>query len=140
MDGLIVADLPASESDPLLINATKNNISLIPLLALTSTDETINLACQKASGFVYCISVLGVTGTRKSVNVEVRKLVDKVRKSTNIPVAVGFGVSTQQHVEEIATYADAAVFGAALIEQIGVDKIDLAPQRASDFVKTLGNL
>ncbi|MBU87818.1 MAG: tryptophan synthase subunit alpha [Chloroflexi bacterium] len=140
VDGLIVADLPASESDPLLINATKNNISLIPLLALTSTDETINLACQKASGFVYCISVLGVTGTRKSVNVEVRKLVDKVRKSTNIPVAVGFGVSTQQHVEEIAKYADAAVFGAALIEQIGVDKIDLAPQRASDFVKTLGNL
>ena len=140
VDGLIVVDLPASESEPLLTSATKNNISLVPLLALTSTDETINLACQQASGFVYCISVLGVTGTRKSVNVEVQKLVGKVRKSTNIPVAVGFGVSTRQHVEEIAKYADAAVFGAALIEHIGTDKIDLAPQRASAFVKKLGNL
>ena len=78
VDGLIVADLPASESDALLMSAKKNNISLIPLLALTSTDETINLACQKASGFVYCISVLGVTGTRKSVNVEVQKLTLKL--------------------------------------------------------------
>jgi tryptophan synthase alpha subunit len=54
-------------------------------------------------------------------------------------VAVGFGVSTRQHVEEIAKYGDAAVFGAALIEQIGTDKIELAPERASDFVKQLGN-
>ena len=93
IDGLIVADLPSSESNLLLTSAKKHGISLIPLLALTSSEDSIKLACKSASGFVYCISVLGVTGARKKVNSKVKELVKKVKTYTDIPVAIGFGIS-----------------------------------------------
>ena len=141
-DGLIVPDLPTPEAGPLLDECDRYGLALVPLMALTSTDESIAAACQRASGFVYCVSVLGVTGARTQVNDRVVNLVERVRANTDIPVAVGFGVSTAEHVARVSTYADGAVVGSALINAIASDDTsdtdpDSAAERARAFVSSL---
>ena len=111
VSGLIAADLPAEEAGPLIDAAADAGMSVIPLVALTSTEERVEAACQRAGGFVYCVSVLGVTGARAEVSTRVRDLVAMVRRHTDLPVAVGFGISTPKHVREVATYADGADSG-----------------------------
>lgn len=139
-DGLIVPDLPTQEAGPLLDECDKNGLALVPMMALTSTDESIAAACQRASGFVYCVSVLGVTGARTQVNQRVINLVERVRANTDLPVAVGFGVSNAEHVAQVTTYADGTVVGSALINAIA-DHADGDPesaaQRAHAFVSSL---
>jgi len=137
VDGLIVADLPAAEAGPLQDAAYRAGISLIPLLALTSTDDAIEHACERASGFVYCISVLGVTGARTSVSERVQGLVEKVRKFTDLPVAIGFGISTADHVAEVAEYADGAVVGSALINELADGPAAGAADRGSKYIASL---
>ena len=137
VDGIIAADLPAAESKPLLDACNKHNIALVPLVALTSTDAALELSCRQASGFVYCVSVLGVTGARAQISNDVQRLVKSVKSMTDIPVAVGFGVSTKQHVDEIGSYADGAVVGSALIRAIEDGDPEHAPQIAADFLTSL---
>ena len=137
VDGIIIADLPGSESGPLLRVANEYGISLIPLLALTSEQKSIELACNFASGFIYCISVLGVTGSRTSINHKVKELVSNVKKFTNTPVAVGFGISKPQHIKEVGEFADAAVFGAALIDHIQSNKNISPEDNAGEFIMNL---
>jgi tryptophan synthase alpha chain len=136
-DGLIVVDLPTFEATPLLDACDKHGLALTPLLALTSTDESIAAACRRAAGFVYCISVLGVTGARAQVNERVRALVRKVRDNTSLPVAVGFGISRPEHVAEVASYADGAAIGSALIDRLSSGPAQSAAVRAGDFVRSL---
>lgn len=136
-DGLIVADLPTPESGPLLDQCNANGLALVPLLALTSTDESIEKSCEQASGFIYCVSVLGVTGARQSVNERVFELVDRVRKHTDLPIAVGFGISTPEHVAAVSARADGAVVASALINAIADGEPANAPAIASEFVKSL---
>lgn len=136
-DGVIAADLPAAESGPLLEACNEAGLALVPLVALTSTQSALELSCGQASGFVYCVSVLGVTGARARVSQEVRELVESVRSMTELPVAVGFGVSNREHVEEIGQYADGAVIGSALIvalESVAAVDADVA---AAEFVRSL---
>ncbi|MBI64489.1 MAG: tryptophan synthase subunit alpha [Chloroflexi bacterium] len=137
VDGIIIADLPASESGPLFRAAKDYGISLIPLLALTSEQKSIELSCKLASGFIYCISVLGVTGSRTSINHKVKELVSNVKKFTNIPVAVGFGISKPKHIKEVGEFADAAVFGAALIDHIQSNKNNSPEDNAGKFIMNL---
>lgn len=137
VDGLIVADLPAAEAGPLQDAADKVDLAIIPLLALTSTDESIEHACARATGFVYCISVLGVTGARTKVSDRVEGLVRNVRKYTDLPVAIGFGISNAGHVAEVAEYADGAVVGSALINTLAEGDIAGAPDRAETYVRSL---
>lgn len=134
-DGLIVPDLPTPEAGPLLDECDKHGISLVPLLALTSTDASVAAACKRASGFVYCVSVLGVTGARAVMNERVTGLVERVKANTDLPVAVGFGISTADHVAAVASYADGAVIGSALVSAIADGEDSGAAQRAGDFVK-----
>ena len=136
-DGLIVPDLPTPEAGPLLDACAAHGLALIPLLALTSTEESIALACESGSGFVYCISVLGVTGARTTMDRRVRDLVATVRGQTSLPVAVGFGVSGADHVREIAEYADGAIVGSALINAIADANPDEAPGLAAQFIRAL---
>lgn len=136
-DGLIVPDLPTPEAGPLLDECDRYGISLVPLMALTSTDESIAAACKRASGFVYCVSVLGVTGARVSMNERVIDLVKSVRSKTDLPVAVGFGISTPEHVAAVASYADGAVIGSALINAIADGDQAGAAKRAGKFVESL---
>ena len=136
-DGVIAADLPAAESGPLLDACNESGLALVPLVALTSTQSALELSCGQASGFVYCVSVLGVTGARAAVSQDVRRLVASVKSMTDIPVAVGFGVSNREHVAEIGQYADGAVVGSALIlalESVPAGDADVA---AAEFIQSL---
>ena len=101
VDGLIVVDLPGFEAAPLSTECQIRNISMIPLLAPTSTDISIKESCSGASGFVYCISVTGVTGVRAQVSGRSFELLDRVKEHTDLPLAVGFGISNRTHVEEV---------------------------------------
>ena len=137
VDGIIAADLPATEAGPMLEACAKADISLIPLLALTSTEETIAHACKQASGFVYCISLLGVTGARTAVSHRVETLVNQVKTHTDLPVAVGFGISDAEHVREVGKYADGAVIGSALINLMQDNPHAHAPEMAASFLRSI---
>ena len=91
---------------------------MIFLVAPTSTDRRLQLVAEQASGFIYAVSRAGVTGTRENMSSEAEKLVNRVRKFSNLPVAVGFGISTPEQVRDVWRYADAAVVGSALVAAI----------------------
>lgn len=137
VDGLIVADLPLEETGPLRERTAEHGLSLIPLVALTSPEARVRAACEGAGGFVYCVSVLGVTGARGSMSGRVRGLVEAVRRYTSLPVAVGFGISTAGHVRDVASFADAAIVGSALVEVIGSGPPGDAAKRAGEFLRGL---
>ncbi len=137
IDGLIVPDLPPEESGPLTELCAEHGLHVIPLLAPTSTDERIASACAGAGGLIYCVSVTGVTGARNTVQSGVESLVARIRTHTDLPVVVGFGVSTRQHVEEIARFADGVFVGSALMNAVGEVAPKDAPAAAAEFVVSL---
>ena len=137
VDGIIVVDLPQIEVGPLLAQCAPRGIPIIPLLAPTSTDESIQAACAAASGFVYCISVTGVTGAREQVSERGFRLLERVRAHTSLPLAVGFGISRREHVEEVGRTAEAAVVGSALIRVMLESSRSQLVERASRFVSEL---
>ncbi len=137
LDGLIVVDLPGTESAPLAAECENRGISLIPLLAPTSTEESIAESCRHASGFVYCVSVTGVTGARSEVSNRGIELVSRVRRHTDLPLAVGFGISTPEHVARVGDTAEAAVVGSALVRVTLESPREEVVQRASAFVASL---
>ena len=118
VDGLIIPDLPSEEACPLADAGGRNGIHLIPLLAPTSTDERIVKVCSTASGFIYCVSVTGVTGSRADFSSGAADLVTRVRRHTDIPLVVGFGVTERAHLLEIGKVAEAAAVGTALVRTI----------------------
>ncbi len=118
VDGLIVPDLPTEESSELTGYCRERSMDLISMLAPTSTEERIARVCQIASGFIYCVSLAGVTGARAQLSPAVAPFLARVRRHTSLPLAVGFGISTRAHVEEVASMAEAAVVGSAVIETI----------------------
>lgn len=137
VDGLIIPDLPVEESNPLLEQCNSFGIDLIPLLAPTSTDERIGKICAVASGFIYCVSVTGVTGARTEIGPEVPQLVKRIRSWTNLPIGVGFGISTPQHMNDIGRVADAGIVGSALIRIIQDSPRRDLIARASTFVDNI---
>ena len=140
VDGLIAVDLPGFEAAPLISECRSRDISVIPLLAPTSTDESIKDACTEASGFVYCISVTGVTGAREQVSGRSFELLDRVKTHTDLPLAVGFGISNRSHVEEVGNTAEAAVVGSALIRVMLESPREEVVERASRFVAELAGV
>ncbi|MBM3959085.1 MAG: tryptophan synthase subunit alpha [SAR202 cluster bacterium] len=137
VNGLIVADLPTEEAGPLRSAAEKRGLDLIPLLALTSPEPRIAAACRDGRGFVYCVSLLGVTGARAMFSARVRGLVEVVRRHTSLPVAVGFGISTAAHVKETGEFADGVVVGSALIDAMRDGPVESAPERAEAYIRGL---
>jgi tryptophan synthase alpha chain len=111
---------------------------MIFLVAPTSTDARLSLVAERASGFIYAVSRAGVTGARSDVSREAERLVARVRKFSDLPVAVGFGISTAEQVAATWRYADAAVVGSALVAEIErlEGATDLA-QRVGDFARGL---
>ncbi len=118
VDGLIIPDLPPEEAGELADYCGKRSIDPIFMLAPTSTDKRIARVCQTASGFIYCVSLTGVTGARTQLSPAVAPFLDRVRRHSSLPLAVGFGISTREHVQEVARLAEAAVVGSALIDLI----------------------
>lgn len=137
VDGLITVDLPGAESGPLAAECNRRDISLIPLLAPTSTEESIAESCRNASGFVYCVSVTGVTGARMEVSGRGLDLLERVRVHTDLPLALGFGISAPEHVAEVGKTADAAVVGSALVRVLLESPRLEVVERASAFVASL---
>ena len=137
LDGLIVADMPTEEVAPLAKVCNPKSIHVIPLLAPTSTDERIAAACKSARGFVYCVSLTGVTGARTGLSANIAPLVERIRKHTSLPVLIGFGVSTREHVKAVNGVADGAVIGSALINAIEKAKDGQEAKAAVEFVRSL---
>lgn len=118
VDGFIIPDLPSEEAEVMLYFSEINELALIPLVSPTSTNERLKKSCSYARGFVYCVSLLGVTGVRTNVSSDAKDLVERIRQHTKIPVAVGFGISEPRHVQEVSKYADAVVVGSALLNAV----------------------
>ena len=116
-DGVILTDLPPEEAGAWKGIADQRGIATIFLLAPTSTEERIKaVASQMQSGFVYCVSRSGVTGARKDVPEELHSLVRQIRARTSLPICVGFGISSSEHVRYIVAFADGVVIGSALVD------------------------
>jgi tryptophan synthase alpha chain len=118
VDGVLVLDLPIEEAEDFRDRVGARGIDMIFLLSPTTTDARIKRAAELGRGFLYAISRLGVTGSRDAVAASARDLVARIRRVTDMPVALGFGISQPEHVREVCAYADAAVVGSALVEAI----------------------
>ncbi|MBS0297232.1 MAG: tryptophan synthase subunit alpha [Proteobacteria bacterium] len=118
VDGLIVVDCPPEEADPLADELDAAGVSLIRLAAPTTDDKRLATVVRRTSGFVYYVSVAGVTGVKEVDAGAVAPAVERVRKASGLPVAVGFGVKTPEQAAAVARIADAAVVGSALVDRI----------------------
>lgn len=135
IDGVIIPDIPFEEKGELLPFSDKYDVDIISLIAPTS-EERINKLASCAKGFVYCVSSKGVTGVRNEIKTDLPSIVSSVRSATNVPVAVGFGISTPQQASEISKYADGVIVGSAIvkiIEQYGKD----AAKPLYDYVSSI---
>ena len=137
LDGLIVPDLPPEEAGDLLAACGRVDIDLIFLVAPTSTDERLKLIAGAARGFIYCVSLTGVTGARTQVGEDVEGLVTRLRGYTDLPIVVGFGISTPEHVARVSRIADGAVVGSALINRIEALKPQDMAEGAAAYVAEL---
>lgn len=134
-DGVIIVDLPPEEENELKPYAEKSGLSLIRLIAPTSDNTRLPKLCASASGFVYYISITGITGAASAKTGDLQQHVTHLRQFTKLPVAVGFGIKTATQVAEVAPFADAVVVGSALVEVIQKEKADVKAVAA--FVTSL---
>ncbi len=118
IDGLIVPDLPHEEAGPLLECCRKEGVALIPLVAPTTTPKRMEMICRDAEGFVYCVSVTGVTGARKEIDTDLANFTGGVRKHTDLPLAIGFGISSPELAARFKDYCDGLVVGSAIVNLV----------------------
>ena len=133
LDGVLVTDLSPEESTEFERELRARDLDMIFLVAPTSTDERLKLVAERASGFIYAVSRAGVTGTRETVSAEAEKLVNRLRKFSELPVAVGFGISSAAQVADVHRYADAVVVGSAIVAEM--ERLQSSP----DLVERIGN-
>ena len=118
VDGILITDLVPEEAEDFRIILAEKDLNLIMLAAPTSSDERLRKICEKASGFVYAVSRAGVTGARNESSSDAETLVERLRKHTDLPIAVGFGISNAEQIKKVWRYADAAVIGSAIVTEI----------------------
>lgn len=118
VNGVLLLDLPIEESDEMHRALDARGLDQIFLVSPTTSDARLEAAARYGSGFLYAISRLGVTGVRESVSDQAAPLVARLRKVTDLPIALGFGVSRPEHVADVCTFADAAVVGSAIVQTI----------------------
>jgi tryptophan synthase alpha chain len=118
IDGIIVPDLPPSESSELRAAAGATGLKTVFFAAPTSSDAGIEAACRAATGFIYCIAVTGVTGARTGLDPAVLPLIERVRRHTSLPVVVGFGISRPEHLAALEGHADGVIVASALLDAI----------------------
>jgi len=134
VDGLIVVDLPSEEADMLLPYATACGMDMIRLVAPTTDDARLPLVLNGSSGFVYYVSITGITGTRTASGAELEQAIPRIRKVTSLPVAVGFGVRSPAQATAAVRTADAAVVASALIDTLAAS-LDAQGRAAPDTVR-----
>jgi tryptophan synthase alpha chain len=136
-DGFIIPDLPAEESEE--FEAVVGEMPLIPMLAPTSSPERMERIARNAKGFIYLVSVTGITGERKSLAEGLSDLVAQVREHTSVPVCVGFGIGMPEQAREVGKMADGAIVGTACVRAIGGSQtpVETAKQFAAAFRSAL---
>jgi tryptophan synthase alpha chain len=137
VDGLLVPDLPPEESDALLDACVANGIHLIYFLAPTSTPERVAAVVQRANGFIYLIAVTGVTGARGELAPGLADYVARVRRHTELPLAIGFGISSREHVARVEKLVDGVVVASALLNHLESVSSERLPAEAKGFVQRL---
>ncbi len=141
--GVITPDLTIEESQEWQNESTSNSINRIYVVAPSTTDQRLANVTAKCSGFIYAASLMGVTGTRDAVSGNARSLVERIRKVSDTPVAVGLGVSTKSQAQEVANYADGVIVGSAFIKIVqeygsgrsGLKKVKQLAQSLSEGVR-----
>ena len=135
IDGLILPDIPFEEKDEFLPVCRRYDVALISLIAPTS-ENRIGMIAKEAEGFIYIVSSLGVTGMRSEINTDLEAIVSIIRQNTDVPCAIGFGISTPEQAKKMAAVADGAIVGSAIIkflERYGTD----APRYIGEYVKEM---
>ena len=132
VDGFMIPDLPPEEGENLELATSKFDLALVYFLAPTSTVERIRLATSRSRGFVYLISLTGVTGTREKLPLKLEEFVERVRKETEKPLCVGFGVSNPDEAKRVAEIADGVIIGSKLIKLVEEDR---TLEKLGSFVK-----
>ena len=138
VDGMLVVDLPPEEAAEMKSHADAAGLDLIFLLAPTSNDDRIKLIVKNSSGFIYYVSLTGVTGVRTRLDRDIRGQVEKIKKITHLPIGVGFGISTPRQAQKVAKWADAVVVGSAVIKTIQQSKTSSAiVSNVGQFISSL---
>jgi len=143
VDGLIIVDLPPEEDSELCLPALKAGIHWIRLATPTTDDKRLPTVLSNTSGFVYYVSIMGITGTRSAADADITAAVQRLKRHTDLPVAVGFGIRTPEQAAAVARVADAAVVGSALVGRVadGLDGVGKAkPGLAADMLKLVREL
>ena len=135
IQGIIVPDLPYEEKDELTPECDKYGIDLISLIAPTS-HERITMIAKEAKGFVYCVSSLGVTGVRSEITTDISAMTDLVRKATDIPCAIGFGISTLEQAKKMSADADGVIVGSAIVKIVAQYGKDSA-EHVAEYVRSM---
>ena len=136
VDGLIIVDLPPEEDSELCIPAQKAGLNFIRLATPTTDDKRLPKVLQNTSGFVYYVSITGITGAAEAEAGDVEPAVTRIKAHTDLPVAVGFGIKTPEAAQSIASVADGAVVGSAIISELAAGK---SVREVLDFVASLAN-
>lgn len=137
IDGLILPDLPLEEKEEFQPLCRQYDINLISLIAPTS-ENRIAMIAKEAEGFVYIVSSLGVTGTRSEIKTDLASIINVVRENTDVPCAIGFGISTPEQAKKMAEISDGAIVGSAIIKLLEKHGKD-APKYVGGFVKSMKN-
>lgn len=137
IDGLIVPDLPPEESDPLLEACVANGIHLIYLLAPTSTPERLEAVLQRASGFLYVVALVGVTGARDQLWEGLPDYIARMRGHTSLPLAIGFGISSRAHAEAAEQLVDGIIFASGMLDYLEPVAPERLPAEAAKYVRKL---
>lgn len=135
MDGLILPDVPFEEKAEFDVICQQYGLALISMIAPTSHDR-IRMIAKEAKGFLYCVSSLGVTGTRSEITTDIGAMIQLVKEETDIPCAVGFGISTPQQAEKMAQISDGVIVGSAIVKQCG-QYGELCVQHIAEYVKNM---
>lgn len=135
VSGLILPDVPYEEKDDFAPVCRKYGVDFISLIAPTSHDR-IRMIAKEAEGFVYCVSSLGVTGVRSKITTDIGAMVREVRSVSDIPVAIGFGISTPEQAAEMAALSDGAIVGSAIVKLVEANGRDAAASVA-DYVRSM---
>jgi tryptophan synthase alpha chain len=136
-DGLIIPDLPPEEAEACQAACRANGLDLIMFVTPTTTDERIAQIVKLASGFIYCVSITGVTGARRELWDGLPAFLQRVRQYTDVPLVVGFGISTAAHVRQVGQYADGAIIGSAMVQAIESSEPGQEATAAAAFLREL---
>jgi tryptophan synthase alpha chain len=128
--GIIVPDLPVEESEPVAGWLRSASLATVFMVSPTTSPQRVETICEHSSGFVYCVTVTGITGARKELPEGMTELIQQVRSHTELPVAAGFGISRPEHMKVLRGTADAAVVGSAIVAEIdkGADPVKLVKE------------